>query len=57
MNHGHSEWQVRDLESDGQPVIGSYVHTVEDVVVYQDSSGRIRHAPEDCVAVERKAEA
>ena len=49
---GDTAYLVRDLESDGQPIIGVYMDTEEDVILYEDADGVTRHAPYDCVRVE-----
>ena len=43
---------VRDLEADGQPIVGVYLRTDEDAVIYEDADGKLRQAPDDCVRVE-----
>lgn len=52
MAEGDTAYLVRDLESEGQPLIGLYLGTDEDTVTYEDANGRVRHAPEDCVRIE-----
>ena len=49
---GDKAYLVRDLESEGQPLIGEYLGTHEDAVRYLDANGVIRYAPEDCVRIE-----
>lgn len=42
---------VVNLESSPRAILGTYLRTDEDTVLYCDALGELRHAPEDCVAV------
>lgn len=56
-NTDTQQLHVRDLEAEGQPIIGTYVRTEEDVVVYEQLGGGIRYAPADCVQIEHDGRA
>lgn len=49
--HPHTCYAVIDTESVPPQVVGEFVHSDEDVIVYRDASGEDRRAPEDCVTV------
>lgn len=55
MSEGTAQvWIVFNAETDAYPeLLGTYVETVEDTVAYVDTSGLLRHAPEDCVYVKK----
>lgn len=46
---------VFNTESDPPDLVGTYEGTDEDAVCYADTSGKIWHAPQDCVAVVKVA--